>query len=240
MAKSWLKVTIERKGEMPSIRRQMPQLLVATAETVKNEWAKLASRGLKGSANEYIRGLSVSHKPGKSEIKLSGWLPNALEMGLSPFDIKKGLLRSPKAKQGKNGPYITVPLPLKAPGGGERGPSPPVMPWSVYKITSRSPMGTTTKLPLRLENLGKRTRLSPDPTRWSPYTWKTSPFQGIRRSPDPSRPGKAHYNTFRRVSKESDPSSWIHPGFAAKNFSDKVLVRIESIFIKHTNDMLKG
>jgi hypothetical protein len=242
MAKrSWYRVGLERRGDMPNIRQYMPQLLVATAESAKNEWAKLASRRLHGTANEYIRGLVVRHRPGISTVTLTGWLPNAIEKGMSPYDIKRGLLASPKAKRdAKGNAYMTVPLPLKAPGSGERGPSPPVMPWSVYKIASRSPMGSTTKLPLRLEDIGRRTRLSADPTKWSAYTWKTSPFSGIHKSPNPSKPGKARYNTFRRVSTKSDPSSWIHPGFAARHLADQVVAKVDTIFAKHVDDMLKG
>lgn len=45
------------------------------------------------------------------EIDKSNWLANALEVGISPFDMKQGLLNSPKAKTNKKGKkYISVPI----------------------------------------------------------------------------------------------------------------------------------
>lgn len=239
MARGWFRTEVQVRGRLPEMRRYIPQLLVAAAEMAKSEWASLASQKLHSTANEYMRGLEVHHYPNRSTVTLKGWLPNAMEKGKNSWDIKDGLLRSSKAKtSAKGGKYITVPMPLKAPGSGERGPSPPVMPWSIYKIVSRSPMGKSTQLPVRLENLGWRTRLSPDPTKWSPYTWKTSPFQGIKKSPDPARRGKARYNTFRRVSTNSDPSSWIHPGFSPLNLAGQVAQKLPNIIDKLFSDFI--
>ena len=36
------------------------------------------------------------------------------------------------------------------------------------------------------------------------------------------------YNSFRRVSDKSDPSSWIHPGFTAANLAEKAFDNFES------------
>lgn len=45
------------------------------------------------------------------ELDKNNWLANATESGASGFDIKKGLLNSPKAKTGKDGQkYISVPM----------------------------------------------------------------------------------------------------------------------------------
>jgi hypothetical protein len=178
-------------------------------------------------------------------IKLSGALPNMLEEGCPPYDMKKSLLRSPKAKTGKGGnKYITVPLYLKTKGSS----SPPAMPPSIYKAASKLQFGQSLTLPKKYEGYGLRTRLSPDLKRWGHYTWKTSPFEGIvkiQRWPGLvplglPRERQAMYVTFRRVSKKSDPNSWIHPGFRRRNFIECTAAKIDTIFPKVLDSVLSA
>lgn len=45
------------------------------------------------------------------ELEKDNWLANALEVGKSPYDMKNGLLNSPKAKMGKDGKrFIHIPI----------------------------------------------------------------------------------------------------------------------------------
>jgi hypothetical protein len=122
---------------------------------------------------------------------------------------------------------------LKTPGGGARGASPPVMPRSIYNMASKLGIGQQMKLPQKYENYGTRTRLSPDPTRWGNYTWKTSPFQGIIRTQTIGGKavpgGKSAYLTIRTVSKNSDPASWIHPGWRACNLIERASESLNKI-----------
>lgn len=239
MGKSWLNVTLEQKSSPLEARRHLPSIVVAVAEEARREWSRIAQARLHSTAGMYINSLTVRHRASYSEVILKQKLPNMMENGASPYDLKVGMLASPKAKTSKDGhPYMSIPLPLKAPGGGRRMDMPPVIPRGIYKIVSQSPYGKTTKLPLRFENYGKRTRLSPDPAKWSAYTWKASPFEGIKRMPTASE-GKSHYNTFRRVSTKSDPSSWVHPGFKALHLMDQVQNKVEGIFNSVVSNLLR-
>ena len=160
-----------------------------------------------------------------------------IENGAPAFDMKPGLLKSRKAHRSSGGgKYLHVPLALKTPGGGSRGPSPPVMPAPIYTSAAKLHFGQSMrKLPLKYENLGMMTRLSPNLAKWQHYTWKTSPYVGVtkvRKYPDKKGPAGrlAGYKTFRTVSTKSDPSSWIHPGFRPRNLMERTQVELEQKF----------
>jgi hypothetical protein len=168
-----------------------------------------------------------------------------LEEGKSPYDMKPGLLRSPKAKTGKGGgKYITVPLYLKTKGRQ----SPPAMPSSIYKAAFKLQFGQSLTMPKKYDGYGLRTRLSPDLKRWGHYTWKSSPFEGIvkiQRWPGLMplglpRERQASYITFRRVSTKSDPNSWIHPGFRRRNFIERTAEKIDTIFSKVLDSVMSA
>jgi len=246
MTQARMKVEFSMKGQFPNVRQAWGDILVLTATAARQEWVKAARQKLHTTAKLYTDAISDPVvKRSSAVITLRGWLPNALECGHPPWDMKPFLLKGRKAKRDKRGrPYTTVPFGLKAPGGGDRGPSPPVMPSSIYKRASQLQYGQSMNLPKKYEGYGIRTRLTPDIKKWDSYTWKTSPFQGItkiqRFSGDPmsryvatggKRAGmRSGYQTYRRVSKASDPNSWLHPGFRSIRALDQAVVNLEKIF----------
>ncbi len=229
MAEARFKISLETTGQLPNTRSMMQHALRLTAEASRQEWVRIARQRLRTTAKTYISSIGpVEMGRGTATIRLRGDTPggklaNALEQGAGPFDLKRGLLKSPKVSHTKEGnkPYIHVPFQLKTPGGGARGAEPSVMPRSIYRLASQLGVGEQMKLPKKYEDYGIKTRLSPDIARWGHYTWKTSPYQGITRTQTVGGAhlpaGKSAYMTFRTVSKNSDPSSWIHPGFRARN-----------------------
>jgi hypothetical protein len=152
-----------------------------------------------------------------------------VEVGYPPYDMKPGLLASPKAHTGAHGQrYITVPFRHGTPTSlGQAGPS---MPQGVYAKAKRlAPFmggpwgmeipGKALKLTGEAADWGRRSKL-PTGTMTGPYTWKASPYQGMRRVG--GTPLGTSYMTFRRVSSPwvdakgkahgSDPNAWMHPG----------------------------
>jgi hypothetical protein len=232
MGAKW-KVSLEQKGMLPNVKGMMPALLGLSASMAHAEWVKIARSNLKTSKQEYIRGIQAPEIKGKvATLQLEGWLPNALESGLKAFDMKPGFLRSPNAKGAQGNKYFTVPFQLRSPGSA--GGSATVMPKSIYSLVSGLKFGQSLNLPKKYEGYGLRSKLSNDMKKWGNYTWKTSPFQGVtkeRRFPGESRSSPAgrmaQYKTFRRVSKKSDPGSWIHPGFRARDLLEKAVAKWE-------------
>lgn len=251
MASRW-KIQMQLKGALPPVRRQMKTVLMAVAQEARKEWVRMARSELYSTASSYIIGIQEPTIRGSTvEIKLISTkenpLPDMIENGCGPFDMKPGLLRSPKAKKSKKGGrYITVPLYMKT--SGARGASPPVMPASIYKSAKQLGFGQSLSLSKTYEGYGMRTRLSADIKRWGHYTWKTSPFQGItkvRRYPGLVPLGLprellASYMTFRRVSNKSDPASWIHPGFRSRRFIERTAEKINDILPRILDSVYVG
>ncbi len=228
------KISLDLPEELiPSARRHIVPLIGAISEAARAAWVTAARQRLHTSARGYINSISpVSQRGSKATIRLmtntpEGKLANMMEEGHAPFDMKPGFLRGPKAKHGDRGPYAQIPIAKKTGGGS----SPNTMPWSIYRVARATPVGKPLKLPPRLETVGMMSRLSPDPSKWSHYTWKASPFQGIIRTPQ--FPGQLRspmkYGTIRTVSRRSDPNSWIHPGFQARNVMEVAAAELERI-----------
>jgi hypothetical protein len=235
------------KGALPNVKSTMQTVLQMTAQEARNQWVKLARQRFHVTSSAYVNSIEDPVFRG-NQVTITlradspeGKLANMLEQGSEPFDMKPGFLRSPKAKIGgkigrTTNKYITIPLRLKS--SGSMGGSPPVMPSTIYKKASQLEIGGRLTLSKKYEGLGLRTRLSADLKRWQHYTWKTSPFQNIVKVPRFTglvklglpRESAGMYMVFRRVSKKSNPSSWIHPGFKAANLVDQVVSKVELMF----------
>jgi len=241
------RVSVSTKGMLPSVKRHMKEIVMLTADAARYEWIKEAKRSLRSTATTYIQAIGEPSVKGiKAVIKLSGWLPNAIEEGHEPYDMKPSLLKGPKSKRSKSGGrYNVVPFPMKS--SGSKGGSPPVMPEPIYRRAVRMGFGESMALPKKYEGYAIRTRLSPDIKRWGHYTWKSSPFSGITKVrkwpgelPTTLAGRRAAYMTFRTVSSKSDPSSWIHPGFKAANCLDKAAGNLNKIFPDIVNKVILG
>ena len=84
----------------------------AISAEVYREWREIASQELGSTRNQYKRGIIIeSIDFNKSIIALHGSLPNMIESGASPFDMKDGFKNSLKIKAKKNGGwYLTIPF----------------------------------------------------------------------------------------------------------------------------------
>lgn len=169
----------------------------------------------------------------------------ALEFGTSSFDMKPGLLAGSKARTGldgdryniirfRHGTGSTAGTGTGLTGGGYR----PRMPTEVKKaaqgaegksISPLTPWGQRSSLNIR--RLAKSSK-----TQWKAaagqrlyrgiggisggYTWKASPWAGLRRE---GAGAHTSYATYRAVSAKSDPYSWIHPGITGVHFIRKAL-----------------
>ncbi|MGF6354068.1 hypothetical protein ABIE27_001978 [Paenibacillus sp. 4624] len=149
----------------------------------------------------------------------------AIEDGQAAKDMKPGLLGSSKAKTGAKGKkYITVPFRHGAP----RTSTMAAMPKSVHAQAKKLQVSrVTTALPTRTyswggriqkDDTGKRSHMGAHPG--AGYTWKTGKYQGLVKM---GRPGQEQYLTFRRLSEDSSPKSWMRPTIKPKPIRDAVL-----------------
>lgn len=202
---------------------------------------KEASTQLKSTRNRFIQNIRVV-----DDGKLKGSvlldyskdrLVKMIEEGTYPFDMKDGFMKSSKIKVGKNGKrYLIIPFRWSTPGSvGQSEVFSNQLPKEVYKIAKAQPKdipvagGGMRSMGLQLEQLPeqfqtKGVRPEIQATAKSPlfeaYQHKNSIYEGVTAQQD-GVTGQNRYFSFRRVSENSDPRSWIHKGMEAKNLMEK-------------------
>ena len=162
-----------------------------------------------------------------------------IEEGASPFDMKGAMLESPKAKIGRRGgKYLTIPFRWGTPGAiGESDAFSGIMPSEVYQVARKMtqsipvPGGgirsgglNANDLPTPLNQSRTRPEIkdSSGKVMFKAYEHKTSLYQGIVKSQD-SVTGQNRYFSFRRVSENSDPDAFVHPGIEQYRLLNKTL-----------------
>lgn len=165
-------------------------------------------------------------------------LVKMIEEGAAAFDMKKKMLESSKAKTNKaGGKYITVPFRFGTPDAvGESDVFSNIMPDAVYEVAkaevtnipsvggSKSSGLTVDKLPVQFQKPATRKEIkdSEGKVLFNAYTHKSSIYQGITKNQDGAT-GQNTYNSFRRISENSDSDSWIHKGIEQYNLVSKAL-----------------
>lgn len=154
--------------------------------------------------------------------------PTWLEDGKAPWDMKPLLLAGPKAKSGKKGRYATIPFRHGTPGGvGQAGPS---MPDDIYAMAKELGEGESVGEE-EVGTIGLRSKL-PVGGMAAAYTWKSSPYLGMQKmSFEYGKATQGKYLTFRRVSENSDPNSWWHPGFRRYGIAQAVVEKVRPMVI---------
>lgn len=216
-------------------------LLEATVQSVTQaftrHWDDVASRELKSVRHLYRNAIQVGQQGrfvGIVYLNPAAWLPNAIEMGLGSFDMKPGLLSGSAVKQGKNGPYTTIPFQFATPGAlGESGLFSGVMPKSIHKAVLKKEAQNPKTKGLSISEIPKEYQIPKSAQLRSQIKdigfdqvmkkseSNTSIYEGLKRN----KKGSGYVN-FRRVSLNSQQESFIHPGFRVYNLADKALQRL--------------
>jgi hypothetical protein len=189
-------------------------------EYVRN-WESQIDQSLHSTRNEYKRGIFSETSDDSVIIGLTprqSPMAMMIEDGASPFDEKEGFKNSNKKKQGKNGWYLTVPFRWATSEAiGEASIFSNKMPKPIEKIVKVSSKPLTMEdIPGQFKKMGKNIT--------SGYDHKFNIYEGLHRQEIGSGTEKrGGYFSFRRVSENSDPGAWIHPGFEAYRLMDKAL-----------------
>jgi hypothetical protein len=211
------------------------ELLSGLCNELARQWSQQAREKLKSTRSEYIRSLKV-FKEGefRAGIELVGWLPNRIEGGCSPFDMKLKMLKSSKVKIGNSGQsYITIPFRIGVPTTlGDNDFFSSIMSPSTYKV-AKALQGKQQVKQSQLSGsdaiLQTRAFVKNQTQIFEAYTHKSSVFAGIQKGQ-----GQFHgqYNTFRRISSTgSDPNSWIFSGIKAYHLAEAALDKMNVVLI---------
>ena len=172
----------------------------------------ITERELQSSKQEFLDNTDVYYDKDYVlvvEINEDSWLANAVEEGVSSFDIKEGLLNSNKAKMSSKGvKYIHVPI-SKNPdwtSGTEKGQEYDQRIQQALKNPEF--MLSNWKKQASGEYVESQRLVTDDPALSGFYrTRKYKDFESTKKQ----KP-KWGYVMFRTVSENSDPNSWQHPG----------------------------
>jgi len=204
-------------------------------EDFAEHWKKTANRELKQTRAEYTNSIYVGEEGKfKGVVILRGFLPNALENGLSPFDMKEGFKHGKKVKAKIGGGwYLTIPFRWAAAGSlGESSVFAGILPTKIHEVAIKKLGGKVksgyslkaTDLPKEFNVLKSRKPVEVKGKFRQEYIHKSPIFLGLQRqSKEYSKTSQSQYISFRRVSDKSDPNSWIHTGIQAKKLADKSL-----------------
>ncbi len=167
-----------------------------------------------------------------------------IENGFASYDMKPQLLSGPSARKSKDGArYNTVPFRhmTPKPGGTGAGSAQDVrahgqtMPASVYKVVKDQGVYHDPRSAALGQQLGQRSKVAglinlqalaqgQKAPMAGNYTWKYGMYHNMRRyTKQYGKSTQSTYWTFRRVSDNSDPNSWINPGRAANPIIDSVV-----------------
>lgn len=209
----------------------------AVTASVYANWEALAKQRLGSTLPDYLQHLiKVDKGRFAKQIILTGSLPNMLEQGASPFDIKDGFKKSPKVKytipvynkkgvQIKQGGdwFLSVPFRIGTPGTvGQAGFS-SEMPQEVYDVMLGKPTKgslKTPEIPSPYDIPKSRDAILNEGggNLYAAYKHKSSIYEGMaKQTAQYAKTSQNTYGTFRRAGANSDPLSWIHKGFTAYN-----------------------
>lgn len=232
-------------------REQVDDVCDNMAKTLAARYAQklegLAQSSLHKTRERYIRNIRVIDSGRMEGTVMLDYskdkLIRMIEEGASAFDMKEKMLSSPKAKiSAKGGRYITIPFRWGTPGAlGESSAFSGIMPSQVYsvakKMTQDIPMSgggmrsgglDASLLPTPFSQPQTRGNLKDSSGKilFHAYEHKTSLYQGMVKSQD-SATGQNRYFSFRRVSSNSDPDAFIHPGIEQHGLVNKALAQFD-------------
>lgn len=227
------------KGELPYTKDAVRS---ATVDLVQRTWIEYAS-GVQVSysggtfrvqsvTGEYMRSIQDGLRFPEDltgEVFTTSPQASIIEDGIKAYDMKPGLLSSPKAKTNQDGKkWITVPYRHGTPGTVGMASMPP----NVYQMAQKLGFSRrnnaikafftgrkyTWNGKLSESAQGQRSHFGSHSG--SGYTWKTGQFSGMVKM---GSKGHSQYLTFRRVSENSDPNSWQHPGVKPRPIREAVV-----------------
>jgi hypothetical protein len=200
-----------------------------------------ANNSLHQTRKRYVQNISVIDS-GKLEGTVildysKDKLIKMIEEGATPFDMKRAMLASPKAKTKNGKRYITIPFRFGTPDAvAESDVFSGKLPDEVYEVIkgkeaniahgtgSRSSGLTKKELPAQYQSPQTRAAIKDSAGKilFNEYKHKTSIYQGIAKYKD-GVTGQNTYRSFRRVSENSDPLAFVHPGIEKYNLVQKAL-----------------
>lgn len=228
---------------------------------VKQKWEALAKQELHSTVPIYLQNLNLIDKGRFAKtIVLTGELPNMIESGASPFDMKEGFKKSQyvkytvpvynkKGKMIRQGGdwYLTIPFRQGTPGIVGQAGFANEMPQEIYSImVHRNPGNplTAEEIPEPYDVPRSRAAIVDEKTNqvlYAEYQHKSSIYEGLTKyAAAYQQVVQNTYKSFRRAGANSDPLAWIHKGIKAHNLAEKAVrgTDVETIVTNEVTEFL--
>lgn len=227
--------------ELEKMGRDLPytqEAVKTSTEVVQRRWIEYASGArvvysggsfvVKSVSGEYMRSIVDGLSYPALGDKLTGEVTSLskhgriIEEGIKPFDMKTTHLNGAKTKTGKDGSrYVTVPFRHSTPGNSVAANA---MPEQVYQnaktlATSRKNGVIRSWYDKNQYSWGGRLPSSKGGQREKPH-WSTGRYTGMVKM---GLSGHSQYLTFRRISENSPPEAWLHPGKEPRPVTEAVV-----------------
>ena len=218
------------------LEKQGAKLTKKIAKNVYRKWKELAIQTLGSTKDIYTRALVIRKTTiGRDSLDASythevaltstrSELALKIEEGSPPFDLKPLFRQSKKIKiplKNPGGWYLDIPFRFFTPGAN-RGPR--VLPGPVYRAVRRGqPIPKPYAEPRIRKEIRYTTKGGKRRVKFGAYRHKTSIYTGLQKRES----GPGGYGTFRRVSNNSDPLAWIHPGFRGEKLAEKTVQEVD-------------
>lgn len=203
-------------------------------KVVHTAWREQAKKSLGSTRNQYMNSIIAGELgPFTNTLTLVGTLPNMIESGKDPFDMKKGFEASDKKiitrdKDGNLGWYLTIPFTWAQTGSlGESQSFTGVMPKDIQNALKSKQKTHGQEASLTLSDIPSEFKIPKarppikllDSVMVPEYQHKSSIYEGMSQ-----KKKGGSIMSFRRVSSNSDDASWWHSGIKAHNLAEKAVV----------------
>ncbi len=166
----------------------------------------------------YKKSLEVTRESLAVVLTLRGPLANRIEQGTPAFDMKPGMLKSPKAKSSRGGgTYLDIPM--------------------RHRVTER---GSGTKVPKSMRGMVKAAagRVVKGGRPETLFKEKKGEIQQAMKV-SAAAAGMAEAKTFRRVSHNSPKDSWMYPNKEGLKAFEKTVAEVEQVAEQVLADVAK-
>ena len=225
-----------------ALQRGFEKFVSAYPVILQQQLKSIASRKLNSTKQQYIDAIQ-SHMASELvlviELDKDAWLPNALEKGVPPFDMKKGHLESPKAKVSKSGyRYMIIPISKdKSGGSASSSPKSQELKEKIRNVLIK-PKFAFRKLKLHMDGSVSTSEAvkTNDPDVKGLYR--------IRHYKNPAmaeaKKGSTSYVMFRVMSEKPGSAEWMHPGLPGVNCFRDLELFISQTFGPMMSDMIQA
>lgn len=211
---------------------------------IKQEFETKSKQKLNSTQSVFMNALRMETVENVMIIELdpNEWLANAVEKGASPFDMREGLLKSPKAKFSRKGfRYMLIPIngnPKATPPPSEKGQE---IQAKILEVLSRNKFGkpkTWLMMGGQLRETQKALTDDPDMKGFVRSRMHKSPEAYFSKKSKP----KWEYVLFRAISDNPESKSfdgWKHPGIQPANIFPEVQSWMDGNLDRILNDIIE-